>query len=358
MSAFTNIRPKGTNGQAAPFLLNGKSLSLISQHSEAPAKEGQPEKQTLAFYDAQLGRQLWIDQKEWGVEPAEIAASLRQDGVKLFELPLIWGDMRPCGTAWINPEAFLSIIVSEASLKDGAKEESAAVLINVAGYGRVESYDVPLRVIEDFMAQVRAVKPHLMHVTPKDATSRWTKPGYVTFDKAAVSMIRPNGYDLDVILGDVARIDFNLKDGKGGDLYNQKNEYANALIRRVYRRGLLTRETTTQDHLHDVFDRAEQHYRRRQSGLREKFAAAIAAGNPRLLKFEGAKAPNYVRREDIFAVSVHDDCVQAHFRHAARHYDNDLAVHYATPEKARIGARLLQDNLCGTGQGPRQPNCS
>ncbi|MGZ9108881.1 MAG: hypothetical protein ACXW4B_08695 [Micavibrio sp.] len=358
MSDFVNIRP-GTN---QPLVLNTKNLSAVIRHAEQP-EGNKPPKTTLAFYDAELGRQLWLDKDSWKIDESTMLSAIAGTGTALFQIPLVWAERKNYGAAFINPAAFVAIITSKPFIPDGETEECAAILLDVAGYGRVESYEVPVRVIEDFMAQVKNQKPHLMTVTPDTATSRWTMPGAVIFDRAAVSMIRPNGYDLDIYLDcgvtGKSRIDFNLKDGKGGDLYNKQGDYTTALLRRAIARGILTFGKMTDEQTRNLYGRAQRHFERNQLRLKESFAAAIAKDNTALLKIENAKDVNYVTPDDITLISARDNSMQINLRHAEKSMNDTLGVYFASADLAEKEAARLTALLCKPrGGAPLPPNCS
>ncbi len=349
MSDFVDIRP----GADAPLLLNTKNLSVIMRMPETSLTNGtKPAKMTLAIHNAMLGRQLWVDEAAWKIDPAVMVSTIESAGTHLFPIPLTWLKDKNYGTAFVNPEAFLAINTSAAYIPDGETEEHVGLLLDIAGYGRVESHSVPVKIIEDFMAQVKAAKPHLMIIDAKTATSRFSKPGIVAFDASKVSMIRPNGYDLDIHLqSDVTgsiRIDFQLLD-KGKNLYSWKNNYANELLKRATARGFVwpTDPQESESRIHDFFDRAENHYQTAQARLRKTFATAIAHKNPDLVKIENTDHVYYATTKGVSAIDCTAKILTICFNNPNPQRDESLQVHCKSEEAAKNEAKRLKQLLIG-----------
>lgn len=351
MSDFVDIRP----GTDAPLLLNTKNLSVIMRLPEQTGTDAtQPAKMTLDIYDATLGRQLWLDEASWKIDGTTTLSALKNANTNLFPIPLTWLENKNYGTAFVNPETFLSIITSAPYIPDGETEEHVGLLLDMAGYGRIESHAVPVKVIEDFMAQVKIAKPHLMIIDPKVATARFSSPGFVAFDLSKVTMIRPNGYDLDVCLQDgvksSARIDFNLKDKKGKNLYSQQSQYATELLKRATARGFVwpTDPQERETKLNDFFSRTQRHYEITQARLKDRFAAAVAHKNPDLVKIENAKDTYYTTTHGVAAINCHEKTLSIHFSNTDFHRNEPLNVRFESEDNAKIETRRLQKLLMGT----------
>ena len=345
MSNFVNIRPNTKD----PFLVNADTLSLIvHKYLDQGASTPKP---TLSFHDHALGDQMWLDSGAANLDAGTIVSTLKAAGATLLALPLIDDVKGEYGTAYLNPKAFLTLIASATFTPDGKAETCANILLDVAGYGRLESDQVPVRVIDAFMKDIAAVKPALMTVLPDVATARFSKPGYVTLDAAKVTSIRPNGYDIDVGLQDGviggSRIDFIMK--KGTENIGQLNHsYANAVWKRAERMKVKGMETPEKlgVMLQEIFARADIKAERARLALKETLAATIATQNPDLIKIKDAKDVYYAAPAQISSIHCHGKNVSLQFRSADHHKDS-LYIHFETPDKACREAIRLQNIMSG-----------
>lgn len=354
MANYTNIRPD----TKSPFLVNGDDIGVI-MHRYLDRSASTPT-QTLAVYDRALGRQIWLDQDSHTLNTATIIAALKKNGTDLWAIPLAKADNVEFAMAYVNPKAFLALITGAAFTPKDADEDHAGVLLDVSGYGRLETH-LPVRAINEFMAKIAAINsnlmpnlmPNLITVFPDTAKVRFVRPGYTVFDAAKVTSIRPNGHDMDVGLQDglvgVSRLDF-MMNTDGQDSSPNHSNYANTLWKRAERMKVkgLDDPITRAPILHEIFRRADQRTAQLRDQSKHDLAAAIGAKNPNLLKVENTKHPYYFAPAQISNLQCDDKNLYVQMRCADRdQYADSLTISFETQAMAQNEALRLLNAMNG-----------
>lgn len=346
MANYTNIRPN----TKSPFLVNGDDIGVI-MHRYLDRSASTP-KQTLALYDHALGRQIWLDQDSHTLNATTIVAALKKNGTDLLAIPLADEDSGEFAMAYVNPKAFLALITGAAFTPKDADEEHAGVLLDVSGYGRLETH-LPVRLINEFMAKIAAINPNLMTVFPDTAKVRFVRPGYTVFDATKVTSIRPNGYDMDVGLQDsmvgVSRLDFMMNTEEQDSSPNHHN-YADTLWKRAERMKVkgLDDPITRAPILHEIFRRADKRTAQLRDQSKHDLAAAIGAKNPNLLKVENSKHLYYFAPAQISNLQCDDKNLYVQMRCADRNqYADSLTISFETEAMAQNEAMRLLSAMNG-----------
>ena len=345
MSDFVNIRP----GTDTPLLLNTKNLSVVTR---MPTKSTEPENMTIVIHDALRGSPLWLNETAHEINFNVAISAIRISGADLFEIPLAWADGRQYNTAFVSPQAFIAATTSAVHIPESKTEEHAALRLEMAGYGPVESHAVPVKTIDAFMMQVQALKSDLLRIDPAIAHSTFTEPGYVVFDASRLSTIRPNGYDIDIYLqgneSHTARIGFHLQSKDGHKPLLKGDLYAAALVERASKRGFAWPRDPDeyQNTMDDITRRSWRRFETRQAQLKNAFAAAVAAHKPDLIKIENAKEPFYATAQAVSSISCRDKTLSLSFRSTDVRRSEILSVDFPSAETARSELKRLQPLLC------------
>lgn len=242
-----------------------------------------------------------FSEQGWGINPADIVGALRAAGKTLIEMPYVWDEKR-VGSHYVDPSAVTFITTSAASQRGTETEASMAVLIGLKGGGYVETYAVPEKTVQQFMAAVRAANPTVRQINPDTATSRFYKFGFTAYDPADIVRIYPNGSQVNVLYRDGYCSDFNLL------RVDHVNQQLNKLFNRVVRMRGNTKDvrdaTWTDKPLMDrIVRHCHQYERRTETKLRRAFAAAIAADCPDLYSFPQAEEFYYTSLKNVSRVT-------------------------------------------------------
>lgn len=324
-------RPNNT-----PVLIDSGTLALVlhtRQPDQTAADEG------LSFFDRVRGNETGhYKNADWGFDTGVIFDDLARAGCALHPLPLVYGG-KPYGTAWVNPNAFQSVITSAPSVSAGETEETIAVLLDIEGYGRIET-TMPGTTLDAFMQAAAAEKPNLMRIDPKTAHARFYNPGYSIFDADRIESLRYNGnMAIDVNLYGAAmmgagRIDFQLNSGDPNG-----NTLGNVIINRMARkmRGMLgIKDLNAAPVFNALVQRAQAYADKAEIRLMDHFCAAIAARAPQLVRIEYAQKPHYVDPARIACAYTYKDSVQIHFaKPAFRTHANDFGIHFKSAGDAK-----------------------
>ena len=307
MSILVDIRPNSSE----PLLVTPDKVGMI-QHFYLDLGLNPPQP-TVAFHDRHKGQQLWRDRDAAKLNVHTIVKELEKAGTYLLELPLITSEYGEYGAVHINPHAFLALTASAPNPQYAqTQEETIDVLLDVAGFGRVESHMVPVRLVNDFMTAIARVKPSLMTIFPDVAQSRFCNPGYATLDTDKIVCMRSNHVNLDVILQDDdisgARVDFEI---------NADDDTDEAVI----------------------------------IAAREKLGDEIASRNPNLIKIKGHNEVHYAAVAQISSLRADKNILHVRFRSAERHVEDNLIVRFKTANDACAEALRLK-NILSTGPLP------
>ena len=335
MSKLVNLR-----NAEKPLLMEVENIAVISEHFKSTFNEG---KTVVSFSDKDQGHFLQIGE-DWDVTAAEAVSKIRAADIELFEVPLFWGDRsKQEGNYFINPALVQAIITSDPFQIDGDSYESVYLLVDVKGYGRVESTKVPVTYVEGLIKEVSKHVPDMLHFDSSEYSTRFSgDKGFTMFDPREVRDIHPNGYDLDIMFNDGNRLDFNM--GSTRKLQGEKNKYLNKLVKRLM--GKSTDIQTVMDKvggdLNNLMPRLYKYEERQRKKLRADFAAAVAPHVPGLLEIKGAADIYYVRPENISWVTQHKDMLSVQFKKkAGKQYGDDMSVYYASEEAASRGAQQI-----------------
>lgn len=350
MPNFVNVRPNTKD----PFIVNADDVSIIiHRYLDKSASTPKP---TLSFHDHSLGRQIWMDQNDFKLDMGTALDALKTAGTELLALPLIREDMGEYAMAYINPKSFLTLITSQTYKAGGDKpedqEECVNILLDIAGYGRLESDALPVKTLDAFMKGVTAVKPNLMTVLPETAKARFVRAGYTTFDPTKVTTIRPNGYDMDVGLQDGvvagSRIDFMLNDDMTR-LSQSNTNYANKLWHRAEKMKVkgLEDPVAREPILHEIFARADKRAAVERGRVKNELADAIIKANPNLLKIENSKQLYCVAPAEISTLHCHETRISVQLRCPQREYSDTLTIGFETEALAQKEAMRLLSAMNG-----------
>ncbi len=329
MAKFINLR----DPEQRQLVMNVETMAVLVENTE---KHCEDDHNTLTFYDLEQGQFLHINTESWEISADDAVNKIKQAGTDLFALPYFWGDDREVGRYFVNPSLVQSIIISDERVDEGDPEPHVGLLADVKGYGRVESYKVPVSVAKAFVRTVESVNPNLIRFNAEDISSRWGPEGYTIIDPTQVRSVFPNGYNMDITFRDGARLDFNL-DWNGEQTAAAKHNYMNRLIRRIQGNGTeddLMR--TVGGDINNLYPRLSKFEDRMRRKLREDFAAAVVAGNTDLIRIENAEDVYYTATDRISWVQGGEDVITIHFHKAAgERYADRMTVHFETEEKAR-----------------------
>ena len=135
MGQLINIRAEDKR----PLHIDTEGFSVLIEHLGDPEINS---KDSLLFHAEDQGQFLHIENESWEINTNDVLDAIQQTGVSLFEIPFFWGDQKEIGRYFINPELVQSIMVSGQQTKEGETEPHVALLVDVRGYGRVETYKV------------------------------------------------------------------------------------------------------------------------------------------------------------------------------------------------------------------------
>jgi hypothetical protein len=308
-------------------MIDSGNLAAIIHWTEDSAKEA------FTFIDRARGSKLGNFQKtDWAFNIQTTIDDLAADGRDLVKIPYVSGE-RHLGDAWINPEAFQCVIVSQPS-----DNGTVGALLDIEGYGRLETQLKP-DVLDSFMARVSAIKPNLMRVNPDLAHARFYKPAYTIFDADQVESIRPNGItSIDVNLRGAAmmgpgRIDFKLATEDENN-QNLQQITINRMAKK-YRGLLKIADLNEEKVLRELMMRSQSYSDRLGIQMMRDFSAAVAKKATQLVEIKFAKEPNYVDPLRVSWAYTHEKNIQFQFATPAYiQYGNDFGVYFASPEDA------------------------
>ncbi len=302
MPRFVNIAQDGKN----PVHIDADAVSVIFEARE-PQQDGQVKRSAgLSSIDASY--YAWLDIDNWGVEPADAVSKLAAHGADFVELPSQWpdngrDDYRDCGRYFVNPAAFEYIITDKPRIPKGGTEETCSMLLSLAGHGMIESYNVPVRAVDELMAKVALKRPDIAHVDLAKATARFYETGRIAYDSSKIATIYPNGNQVNFRFATGNVIDFDMP------VRDWVNEYINGKYNRASREKREAFEAKwLKGGISPEFHRKLDSFR---DGMRTRvareFANAAAAGAPQLVRVMQDRGPLYHRFENLAMMSLHVD---------------------------------------------------
>ncbi len=335
MGQYINIRLSDDN----PLYINTEDLSAIVIQKQNHDGE---EKELMAIHSG--GEQVLLaDMKLWEIDPISFVSKIFKNDETVCALPFVWGDGKDIGTYYVNPKKVQSIIVSGTYQKDDEREPHVGLLVDVKGYGRVETYRVPVSAVNAFVEAVEKVNPNLMRFESEDISTRWPgDDGYTIIDPTEIRNIYPNGWYMDISFKDGIRLDFHLDQQKKVD--KARKVYLNKLMKRIQGDGPEDVLYEALDgNLNNLLPRAEKYAERCRRKLRENFAKAVAAKVPDIVEIKGAKDVYYTRLDDITYMNATKKALSIQFKKVAgQRYGDDMAVWYDDKEKAVSEMKRLQ----------------
>lgn len=338
MGSLINIREENQR----PLQINTEGFSVLVEHFDDQERQS---KQSLLFYSEGQGQFLHAANESWEINTDHVVKQFKEADVSLFEIPFYWGDQKEIGRYFVNPELVQSIIVSGERTSEGETEPHVGLLVDVRGYGRVETYKVPVSVVDELVKTVEAHNPNLMHFSPEDASTRWGPEGYTIIDTTQIRNISPNGWDMDIHFKNGARLDFHLD--RGDKVNEASNEYLNRLIKKI--RGNGTQDDLLQavgGNLNNLLPRIGKFQERYRYKLRESFAQAVAAKAPDLVKIENATNVYYTTLDQIKWINTHDEALSLEFtKSALQSYNDSLSIYFKTEEDARKGLEDITERI-------------
>lgn len=327
MGGFVNIK----NADEEPLFVNMKDISVIVECTEKRSKQ---DKETLCFHSLDQGCFFSVNLQGREQETDAVVNKIQNSGTDLFALPFCWGDDREIGRYFVNPALVQSVIVSGECTDGGKTEPHVGLLADVKGYGRVETYRVPVSTVEAFVKAVEAVNPHLMRFDSEQASTRWGPEGYTMIDQSEIESVFPNGWDMDIRFNDGARLDFHLDRGK--KVSQASNEYLHRLIKKIQGNG--TREdlrAAVGGDLNVLMPRLARYEDRYRKRLREGFAAAVTANMPDIVKIQNAQDVYYAKLDRVAWIAPYAKVISIHFEKAAnRQYADDMSVYFDNEQAA------------------------
>ena len=331
MSKLINIK----DNKGSPLIMDVSNISVVVENIEN-------KQATVSMHDLNQGRFFSAELENWGLETDNIITRIEETGTEMFSLPFHWGESREIGRYFVNPSQVESIIVSGERQKDGEDEPHVGLLVDVKGYGRVETYKAPVSVVEAFVQAVENVNSNMVRFDADEVSSRWGgQGGYTMVDSSEIRNVFPNGWDIDIQFNDGMRLDFHL------DPQNKTSKAGQDYLKRLFKklqgdgdiRELAVRLDGGLDSLLPRISKFEDKYRK---NLREKFAAAITANTPDIVKIEGAKDVYYTRTEDISFINVGDESLSIHFKKASsQQYSDDMTIFFDSKQAAQAGMNSL-----------------
>lgn len=337
MRKFVNLRK---NTETKPLMMDVSDMSVIIEHIETHT--GTP-KTSLSMSNPREGQFLHLDTEGWKLDTDYVVKTINEADTELFELPFIWGDGQPIGRIFVNPALVQSIIVSEQVQKDDEDEPHVALLADVIGYGRIESYKVPVSLLDEFVSKVEAHTPDMMRFESSEISTRFGdgETGFTMIDPKKVNRIYPNGYDLDINFHNGARLDFHLDRKKTVEAGRQ--EYLNRLVQRIQGDGTLEELFEKLDgDLNNLQPRLYKRAELLRHRLREAFANAVVAEAPHLTRIENAENVYYATLDDVSWISGNEKSLTLHFeKSAGQQYEETLTVRFDSDEKAEAELQRL-----------------
>jgi|GEM_PF-2098228 len=327
MGKFINIGA----GKRTPMLMDIENISVIVEQIEKQDKE---DAVSIGFHDLEQGRFLVVDTQNWELETDKVVSKIKRAGTDLFELPFYWGDGQKIGRYFINPALVQSIIVSGPREKEGEPEPYVGLLVDVKGYGRVETYKAPVSEVHAFVKAVRVENPHMMCFYSEQVSTRWGSEGYTMIDPTEIRSVFPNGWDMDIKFNDGMRLDFSLDNN--GKVSAACDDYLNRLAKRIQGNGtsadLKAAVGGDLENLRPRLNKFEEKYRRT---LREDFAAAVTAHVPDIVKIQNASDVYYTKLDRVSWLHNSDDRIAIHFRKvASEQFGDDMVVHFESQQAA------------------------
>lgn len=337
MTKLVNIR-QGEDKK--PLVMDVSDISVIVEH--AGPHSGTAET-TLSFNSVKQGQLLHLETKNWELDTDDVIETINDTDTELFELPYVWGDQKEIGRYFVNPALVQSIIVSDPKQSDDESEPHVALLADVVGYGRVETYKVPVSVLDDFISKVEEHVPGMLRFESAEISTRfYGEDGFTMIDPKRVGRIFPNGYDLDITFLDGMRLDFHLDKKK--TVEQGRQDYLNRLVKRIQGDSTLEElfEKVGGD-LNNLSPRLHRHEEKLRRRLREDFADAIVKYAPHLTQIEGADNVYYTTLDNVSWISTHEKSLTMNFEKvASERYGERMSVYFDSEEKAQAElARLI-----------------
>ncbi|HRQ61648.1 MAG TPA: hypothetical protein PLO23_09105, partial [Alphaproteobacteria bacterium] len=172
---------------------------------------------------------------------------------------------------------------SKASVPEGKTEPHVALLMGLEGYGRLESYEVPVSAVEKFLDIVKQRQPQLARVNPDEARARFYDPGYVVYDPLKVIRIYQNGDSVNVRFTSPEDVDFNFEPEVVGQYLEAKY-------------GPDSPHGDKQDCINQgTINKAYAFENKLRFRLQREFARKVAKAAPDLVRIEGSESILYTR---------------------------------------------------------------
>lgn len=302
MSEYTDISDGSKN---QPVLIDASDISVVSITSERTSKN---KKETVISVSSSKEHNYFhVGTENWGIDPDKAIKSL-QKTTPLIEIPFIWGDNSKIGTQYVNPACFNYIITSEPVIEKGDSEEHVAILLDVDGYGLVESYKVPVSVVDQFMSEVKKRAPNLVRIDTDEATARFVRPGYTVYNPDKIAQIYPNGFDVDLKFKSGGRIDFNITANKREltqlflDRFNKASEDKKKKI------------ADTSQNLNELSSKMYTFRDKMTARTQREFARRVANDAGHLTHIKGARSPLYMQFNNVAFIQQRDNYIAFWFK--------------------------------------------
>lgn len=274
-------------------------LSITAVHVCGDAQE-----QLTIFNDN--GLLLWIDFREWGVDPALLVDKLEAAGNPLVPFPL-----RTSGgsslDAGINLHYIAPRAVAFATVTPVSDNGTLGAIIGVKGVGRDESYNIRPEEFQALLGGMKAAGKTLVRYEPDIAYSRWPNAAALYIDPAAVQEIRDDGSQVNVRFDGIGSIDIQTR-GRSRDEAERVNSQVFSLLDR---HGMQTAGATQSPYkdLHDIWAEAQRIVKADKDDARIRFAEGIAQAHGGLTRIINVREAVFVRPDDFTYVTFRDeDC--------------------------------------------------
>lgn len=304
MSQFIDIR----NDANDPMMVGEKIVLMTETQGHNTARF--PGSKQLSIHFAN-GDSLIVTDTEWRLSADGVAQAAATRGQSLMEIPYEWGD-GPATRCFIDPAALSAITISDATLKPGKTEPSAAFIASVKGRAYVQSKNVPVSIMTAFMKAAEAANPQLRTVPAHVARDRNFYPSkdaihdpahkasLSAYDPADVILIHGTGFGVKVKHNGAMDLDFEIEDAKKDHL----NIHLDRMLERIVRMRGNTQaayESVMNDNVltDRVLKRCFKYHKRAEARIEMDFARVVAKDCPQLRTLPGLISPFYTRGQNV-----------------------------------------------------------
>ncbi|MCB9997043.1 MAG: hypothetical protein H6869_11485 [Rhodospirillales bacterium] len=315
-------------------MIDTDNISVITEIVDHFNTKGKNRQLTFSSFDEHHFLQLTVERSD--IDANKCVEEIRKkSGINLIEIPFVWGD-DDMGRFFVNPTAFNYIITSKPFIPDAKTEEHAAILMGMDGFGIVESYEVPVKKIEEIINAVKASGKDLKQISAEQATSRFIEPGPVTYDPQKISRIYSNGYDIDVMFQNGGRIDFHLPERR----------IMNELLDRKFNNLPINEQPEpTKQFMQTLSNRGRKLEEKFIRGrLPREFARAIAKDVKGLVKVGDLSNVFYTKMNNISWIARHDKTLSIHYKKntpEGQSSNEQAFVYLKSEEKAQAAQEKL-----------------